>query len=747
MDAMGRLDECLEQLNLGESPCKSSSEPTYRSRVDDIVAYYEKMLLANAEQLMNLAKEEQYSSALRSSRNISPFSSPTTRRLPASRFPCYRWECSISDNTVNRSTVPSPNRSKNIAFIEDLSPPESTFLSNVSTFNSSGSSPYYGYYGNTPPHSAGSTWSDLSEVLFDPEDEDSSAYQVQRITRAYRTPNHYPLPECREESSFDTTASTVTNLNTSSFSESSWSFWEDTCEASSSSVQGDISPSVLGRIFQFKIKDEVINIDFNDVTNGVIYDYSWRLDLYAPQFRNALIELTLRNLSKMLDQNITHADVIEKPSGLRKRLANSIRSLKLKKEQRKGTFQRNLKEIRNRSDINSPLPVFIHCIMDAILNQASQAANTGLFRTAALKTRVEELRKTCENLDANDVLPLTLADSSNLIILADIFKQFIREIPGQLLSKPIWQLMMKCVNKKWCNQDEQFDALRACIALIDLDKRDALCIIMFFLKRLSKYSDVTLMTVDNLVSVFMPTICKLQNDNNDTPDDYLANCKSLTALLSLLISEADDFFKLPTVILVELESPLSSKRKRNMNDHLKYDQRQLSHSGIISSYSLKTNQEYRSDAVLEMNTVDLFRFLIENRTWDPTFTSYQYLKTVSDDIELISARTKWCPSDAEAICISRMSTRHYAKIIRKHTFILIERSAPLAVYNSNSTVILRKLHFILRRIDAHRTNVTFVLGIDFRNSNKQVSCDDLIKHTCDVMEALKGRFHTDPIYC
>ncbi|CAD5215218.1 unnamed protein product [Bursaphelenchus okinawaensis] len=763
MDALRRLDQCLDQLDPECSLATSMATPKTRQppRVEDMVSYYERVLLCNAEQLMNLATNSNaYAIPQHSTPRspLSPISSTTTPRLPASRFPCYRWECSVNDSNVNRLTVPSLKRSN---YLEDSSSPESTFLSNVSTFDSSGSSPHYGYYGNTPPHSTQSTWSDLSDNLFDPEDEDSSAYQVQRICKAYRKQNNYKLPECREESSFDTTASTVTNFNSSQISESSWRFWgldiptdeeflcvED-CEASSSSAPCDSSTSVYNRLFQFRLKDQVINIEFNDVTDGLINDYSWRLDIYAPQFRNALTVQVLDSLSKTLNQTITQSDVIEKPSGLRKRLANSIRSLKLKRDQKKSTFQRNLKDIRTRSDINSPFPIFIHCIMDLVLHQASQSCNMGLFRTAALKTRVEEYRKSCEGLGVNDILPLSLADSNNLIILADIFKQYIREIPGQLISKPIWKLMMKCLGKSNCKDisDSQIDSLRCCVTLMEVNKRDALCILMYFLQKLSTYSEATLMTVENLVSVFMPTICDLQHDCSDAPEAYITNCKALATVLTILISRAQEIFKLPNAVAKEMENAMLIGPREN--EHQKYDRNRYiwQNNDIISSVSSKPTPEYRADTVLEVNTVDLFRFLIENRSWDPTFTSYVYLKTVNDDVELISAKTKWCSASDDPICLARMSTRHYAKVIQKHTFILMERSAPATIYETNSPVVFNKLHFILRRIDAQRTNVTFVLGVDFNSPNRQITYDDLIKDTCDVMESLKNRFHSDPIYC
>lgn len=215
--------------------------------------------------------------------------------------------------------------------------------------------------------------------------------------------------------------------------------------------------------------------------------------------------------------------------------------------------------------------------MNIVLNEASEPSNVGLFRTAALKSKVDEARKLCETLGPNNTLPDAFCDAGNVPVLADIFKQFIREIPDQLVPKKVWSLLIKCANKL-DNKDSlkvHMDAYRCCLCLLEVDNRDALLTILAFLNKVSEFSNTTLvriitvvsrkqslknnrhyfqMSINNLISVFLPTICKFVSEPGDSSESFLNDCKSLTKALNFLIKNIEQVMEVPDQIKAGLNS-------------------------------------------------------------------------------------------------------------------------------------------------------------------------------------------------
>lgn len=147
------------------------------------------------------------------------------------------------------------------------------------------------------------------------------------------------------------------------------------------------------------------------------------------------------------------------------------------------------------------------------------------------------------------------------------------------------------------------------------------------------------MTTENLVSVFLPTVFCIGSEAGDSTA-CLDECKALSRTLVYMINHVDQVMRLPARLAVPRTPSLWRPLKSPFPEV-----RLSSREGAV--------REFRADAVLETNPIELFKRITDDRLWDPTFLQYDYVQPLDESTDLFAARTVFCDPSAAPLLLAR----------------------------------------------------------------------------------------------
>lgn len=212
------------------------------------------------------------------------------------------------------------------------------------------------------------------------------------------------------------------------------------------------------------------------------------------------------------------------------------------------------------------LPPLILNAMD-YMRKEERMTILGLFRRAASKARVEMLREVAEDspelLDFEDFTPNEVAD---------LIKLYCRELPEPILTSKLSEILI--LIQESVPSQVRLPALQAVMLLMPDEHREALQVMLLFLREVASYSATNQMTAQNLAVCFAPTLFSVSTAlhkvssgvvrmgsfkrNTLTPGlspHQLASTKEVTDsvvsshCLSQMISQVDKLFKVATDML------------------------------------------------------------------------------------------------------------------------------------------------------------------------------------------------------
>ncbi|XP_065058049.1 stAR-related lipid transfer protein 13-like isoform X1 [Rhopilema esculentum] len=312
-------------------------------------------------------------------------------------------------------------------------------------------------------------------------------------------------------------------------------------------------------------------------------------------------------------------------------------------------------------------------------------STVGIFRRSGVKSRIEKLKEDIELFNSKLAF-----DSYSPYDIADMLKQYLRELPEPLLTSKLAETFIAIY--KDIPKELQKQAMKLAIILMPDENREALQTILAFLNQFASNSNENQMDHRNLSVCFAPAFFHIFG----TKDDKGNNAKRLRRTFSSVKSEKDfedikatqqclidlmqtfhDLFTVPEdvmmkcrftyieqgdpVFLEDLSSNLSeansedgyqtylencfsgllqesqSKTKGWMQHSINSDV-EVSYKTVKDGYPIKLWK-----AVVEINaspTDILRRFVKERHLWDDEMVSWEYIENLDDQTDIFYCETQ-----------------------------------------------------------------------------------------------------------
>ncbi|MCP9259122.1 RhoGAP domain protein [Dirofilaria immitis] len=158
----------------------------------------------------------------------------------------------------------------------------------------------------------------------------------------------------------------------------------------------------------------------------------------------------------------------------------------------------------------------IHFGNDAFLRIAAPDT-VGIFRKSGVRSRIMELRMLCDVAPEAEVFTDGKLDLSQVHDIADLLKQYFRELPEPLMTAKYSETFSKIFIH--IPVEMRMDALQHAVLLLPDEHREALQTLLYFLHDIAKHSATNSMTSRNLAVCFAPSLFRLCGShlNNISP--------------------------------------------------------------------------------------------------------------------------------------------------------------------------------------------------------------------------------------
>ncbi|KAK6173294.1 hypothetical protein SNE40_016771 [Patella caerulea] len=205
-----------------------------------------------------------------------------------------------------------------------------------------------------------------------------------------------------------------------------------------------------------------------------------------------------------------------------------------------------------------PLPQCILYAMRYLRNTAEDAV--GIFRKSGVRSRIQKLRDDLE--ERPDTCNF---DDLQAYDVADMFKQFFRELPECLLTVKLSETFISIFT--YVQPSLRLEAMQAAIILLPDENREVLQALLLFLSDISQQSTVHQMTASNLAVCFGPSLFNIgglratstpspkpkHRKNLGVPDaKELMEQKAALECLTYMIIECKKMFMIPPWIYSRL---------------------------------------------------------------------------------------------------------------------------------------------------------------------------------------------------
>ncbi|VDK67176.1 unnamed protein product [Onchocerca ochengi] len=177
------------------------------------------------------------------------------------------------------------------------------------------------------------------------------------------------------------------------------------------------------------------------------------------------------------------------------------------------TFGLPLAVIQSRSGF--ALPRFVLEMMYFLRIAAPDTV--GIFRKSGVRSRITELRMLCDVAPEAEVFTDGKLDLSQVHDIADLLKQYFRELPEPLMTAKYSETFAKIFIH--IPMEMRMEALQYAVLLLPDEHREALQTLLYFLHDIAKHSATNNMTSQNLAVCFAPSLFQLCGSrlNNISP--------------------------------------------------------------------------------------------------------------------------------------------------------------------------------------------------------------------------------------
>ncbi|KAM6196172.1 rho GTPase-activating protein 7-like [Sarcoramphus papa] len=133
----------------------------------------------------------------------------------------------------------------------------------------------------------------------------------------------------------------------------------------------------------------------------------------------------------------------------------------------------------------------------------------GLFRKSGVKSRILSLR------EMNETNPNNVCyEGQSAFDVADMVKQYFRDLPEPIFTSRLCESFLHIY--QYVPKDQQFQAVQAAILLLPKENREALKILLFFLRDVVAFVEENQMTPTNIAVCLAPSLFHLNNLRRDS---------------------------------------------------------------------------------------------------------------------------------------------------------------------------------------------------------------------------------------
>ncbi|NWY53132.1 RHG07 protein, partial [Chionis minor] len=133
----------------------------------------------------------------------------------------------------------------------------------------------------------------------------------------------------------------------------------------------------------------------------------------------------------------------------------------------------------------------------------------GLFRKSGVKSRILSLR------EMNETNPNNVCyDGQSAFDVADMVKQYFRDLPEPIFTSRLCESFLHIY--QYVPKDQQFQAVQAAILLLPKENREALKILLFFLRDVVAFVEENQMTPTNIAVCLAPSLFHLNTLRRDS---------------------------------------------------------------------------------------------------------------------------------------------------------------------------------------------------------------------------------------
>ncbi|XP_068815361.1 rho GTPase-activating protein 7-like isoform X3 [Struthio camelus] len=156
---------------------------------------------------------------------------------------------------------------------------------------------------------------------------------------------------------------------------------------------------------------------------------------------------------------------------------------------------------------NHPLPKGILQALDYLRSHFLD--QVGLFRKSGVKSRILSLR------EMNETNPNNVCyEGQSAFDVADMVKQYFRDLPEPIFTSRLCESFLHIY--QYLPKDQQFQAVQAAILLLPKENREALKILLFFLRDVVAFVEENQMTPTNIAVCLAPSLFHLNTLRRDS---------------------------------------------------------------------------------------------------------------------------------------------------------------------------------------------------------------------------------------
>ncbi|ESP02126.1 hypothetical protein LOTGIDRAFT_111575, partial [Lottia gigantea] len=427
-----------------------------------------------------------------------------------------------------------------------------------------------------------------------------------------------------------------------------------------------------------------------------------------------------------------------------------------------------------------PLPQCILYAMRYLRHTAEDAV--GIFRKSGVRSRIQKLRDDLEERpDTCDFSDLQAYD------VADMFKQFFRELPECLLTVKLSETFISIFTYVQVNM--RMEAMQAAIILLPDENREVLQALLLFLSDIAQQSTIHQMTASNLAVCFGPSLFTIGGlrTNSSTPSPKpkhrknlgvpdakeLIEQKSALECLTYMIIESKKLFKIPPWTYSRLNISHDKNEPPQLEDMYSHqngkpdvrtfgeDSIQIllkeSHeknrgwvSSIIQngvdisfkkSHDTHPLREWKATVDIEAPPVEVLnRLLHERHIWDEDMLSWAEVEQISKNSDVFQyISNSMAPQPTRHYCI----LRYWRTDLYKGACALVSTSVDHPdITNTNGVRALDLTsHFLIEPCGAGKCRMTHLARTDLKGRNPEWYNKTYGFIIANYIERIRDSFH------